>query len=283
MNTMQEGWIKIHRKLLKWEWADSPEMVNVWVHLLLGASYDGNKWHGHNIERGQVVIGREKFSKECGVSVRQLRTCIQRLQEGNQIEVKTTNRFTIVTICKYDDYQMIDDIERPTNDQQTTNKRPANDQQTTTTKEYKESKESKESKEYNPPLPPLSGEERISNVAILNDEWSKHYRAVFSTDYIPNFKFHTSDSESITAKLELKNKEFPQIPTREFFRRFIAGAYNVADDWERKNWSLSLIETRFNQIYQRLINNEHPSNNKRNPNADISREFLEELVSDLRG
>ena len=32
------GWIKIHRKLLEWEWADDPNMVALWIHLLLNAN-----------------------------------------------------------------------------------------------------------------------------------------------------------------------------------------------------------------------------------------------------
>ena len=32
---MNTGWIKIYRSLLYWEWADVPEMVALWVRLII--------------------------------------------------------------------------------------------------------------------------------------------------------------------------------------------------------------------------------------------------------
>ena len=49
------GWIKIYRSLLYWEWADVPEMMALWVRLLLMANHDTTTWHGVTIEAGQMV------------------------------------------------------------------------------------------------------------------------------------------------------------------------------------------------------------------------------------
>jgi hypothetical protein len=126
-----EGFIVLHRKMLDWEWYDDTNMVRLWLHLLFKANYKNMSWHRKIIKRGQLVTGREILAHETGLSVRQVRTCLDRLAECGCITKKTTNKYTLITICKYSNYQDIPE----TNDQQTTNKRPTNDQQTTTSKQ----------------------------------------------------------------------------------------------------------------------------------------------------
>ncbi|MBQ7212283.1 MAG: hypothetical protein IJS19_06430 [Muribaculaceae bacterium] len=142
-----EGWIKLHRKFLEWEWFDSDNMVKMFIYLLLSANTKDKRWRGMIVKRGQLVTSRASLSERLNISERSVRTCIARLVDGGEITTKSTNKFTILTICKYEQYQQVKNDSRPTNDQQTTNKRPTNDQQTTTTKESKESRESRESKE----------------------------------------------------------------------------------------------------------------------------------------
>ena len=126
-----EGFIVLHRKLLEWGWYDDTNMVRLWLHLLLMANFREKSWHGQIIKRGQLVTGREELANQTGLSVRQVRTCLDRLIECGCITKKSTNKYTIITICKYSDYQDLPEE----NGQQTTSKRPTNDQQTTTTKQ----------------------------------------------------------------------------------------------------------------------------------------------------
>lgn len=145
---MNDGWIKIYTKLLKWEWYGDPNMVATWIHLLLSANWKDKKWRGIEIKRGQLLTSRTHLAEEIGLTERQLRTCLEHLQASNEITCETTNRYTMITICKYDSYQDKTDTERPaerpteskTNDKQATNKRPANSQQATTTEDYIEGK-----------------------------------------------------------------------------------------------------------------------------------------------
>ena len=127
-----DGWIKIHYKFLSWEWFQDDGMVRLFINLILRANFQPKKWKGILLERGQLVTGRRQLSIETGLSERTIRTCLQRLEDTGEITIKTTNKFSIITICNYDTYQYEDNK----NDQQTTNKRPTNDQQTTTAKEY---------------------------------------------------------------------------------------------------------------------------------------------------
>ena len=133
-----KGWIKIYYKLLEWEWHSEPNMVSLLVHLLMLANYEDRRWRGVTIQRGQLVTSLISLSDITGISVQSLRTCLKRLEETGEIVTEPTNKYRIITICKYDIYQGA-----VFTDQQTTNKQLTNNQQTTnkqltTPKEYKE-------------------------------------------------------------------------------------------------------------------------------------------------
>jgi hypothetical protein len=143
-----EGWIKIHRKMTEWEWYADINVCRLFLHLLLSANYETKTWHGMTIERGQIIVGRQQLAKETGLSEQQVRTAIHKLKITNNLTIKSTNKFSIITICNYDRYQDCESIDQPTN--QPTNQ-PQNNQQITTTKEIKK----KRNKEYINPLYPL--------------------------------------------------------------------------------------------------------------------------------
>lgn len=141
------GWIKLHRKLKEWEWYNDSQMVHLFIHLLFGANYEAKQWKGVTVNRGQIITGRKQLSKETGISEQSIRTCMERLKSTNELTIKSTNRYSIITICNYDSYQLSeDDSNQPTN-QPNPNKQPATNQQLTTTKKLKKDKELKEFKE----------------------------------------------------------------------------------------------------------------------------------------
>jgi hypothetical protein len=126
------GWVKLHRQFQKWEWYQKSEMVHLFVHLLLSANHDDGKWQGQEVERGQLITGLLKLKQNTGISVRTLRTCMNRLKTTGEITIKTTNKYRIITIINYNDYQ---DDERKATSKPTsiaTIKRQSNDNQTTT-------------------------------------------------------------------------------------------------------------------------------------------------------
>lgn len=124
MANNEKGWIKIHRKFTDWGWYSDVNTKVVFLHLLLTANTEDSEFLGVKIKRGQVVIGRNKLSAEIGLSERQTRTALEHLKSTHEIDQQTTNKYTIITICKYDTYQSCTDSKRQTNDQQTTNNRP---------------------------------------------------------------------------------------------------------------------------------------------------------------
>lgn len=138
---MNEGFIKLYRKLEDWQWADNPEMVAILVHLLLMANYADGRRFGVEVKRGQVLTGRKELAKKCGVSEQKIRTFLTRLKSTNAITIKSTNKYSIITICNWDCYQGSTEWNQPTN---SPSSQPTNNQQTTTIKEFKKKKEGEE-------------------------------------------------------------------------------------------------------------------------------------------
>ena len=128
-----QGWIKIHRKILEWEWYDEPNTFRLFFHLLLKANHKSRNYRGVLIKEGQIMTGLNTLSDETGMSVQRVRTSLERLKSTNEITIKSSNKGTIIQIVKYGDYQLTTD--KPTNEQQTNNK------PTTTNKNVKNEKE----------------------------------------------------------------------------------------------------------------------------------------------
>lgn len=129
---MCNGWIKLHRKILDWEWFTSPSTLQLFIYLLLRANKEDKKWRDILIKRGQLVTSVATISEETKLSTQQVRTSLNRLKSTNEITSKTTNRFTLVTVCKYDSYQLYEEVEQQTKQQalqQTNNKQITNKQQ----------------------------------------------------------------------------------------------------------------------------------------------------------
>ncbi|GAG67666.1 unnamed protein product [marine sediment metagenome] len=134
-----DGWIKLHRQFLSWEWFDTSEMVKLFIYLLLSSNHSDNTWKGIVIKRGQVLTGLNSLSNNTKISIQTLRTCLKRLEKTGEINMQVTNKYRLITICNYDSYQ---------DNQQATNKQPnkqlTSNQQTTNSKQ--EGKELKNEK-----------------------------------------------------------------------------------------------------------------------------------------
>lgn len=123
------GWIKLHRDFLSWEWFDKPEMVQLYIYLLMSANHTPQKWQGREIKRGEVVTSVGKIAVATGLSVQTIRTCIARLKSTGEITSESTSRYTIIKVCKYDTYN--DKYETPNKpSNKVSNKRTTIKQQT---------------------------------------------------------------------------------------------------------------------------------------------------------
>jgi len=132
-----QGWIKLHRKFQTWEWANDSNMVSLFIHLLLLANHKERKWHGETIKPGQLITGLYSLSKTTGLSVQSLRTCLDRLKSTSEITSKVTNKFRVITIVKWADYQGSEEEVTSTSTSKVTINQQSTNNQSTTNKNVK--------------------------------------------------------------------------------------------------------------------------------------------------
>lgn len=157
---MDEGYIKIHRKLINWEWYSNKNDRLVWLHCLLKANWNDGYFEGKKIPRGSFATSYKNLAKEIGISMQQLRTSLNHLKSTHNLTHETNKQFSIITINNYDLYQATNkqDNKRLTNEQQTINNNIRN----------------KEEKEINNIKENIKRKYGIfENVLLSNDEYSK--------------------------------------------------------------------------------------------------------------
>lgn len=97
---------QIDRSIFNWEWWDDHVVVIVWLYLIGHANWKPNRWHGYEIPRGSLVTSIRSLAKNCNLSSRQVRTALEKLEATHNLTRKTTHQFSIITVEKYDNYQL---------------------------------------------------------------------------------------------------------------------------------------------------------------------------------
>ena len=126
---LENGYVKLYRSLLKWEWYDDVNTKVVFLHLLLTVSIEDSRWHGTVIRRGSRVSSYAVLAKETRLSVDMVRTAIKHLESTGEVTRYKYPKYTVFAINNFDKFQSV-----PSNV-------PGSSQQ------YKKVKEDKEDKE----------------------------------------------------------------------------------------------------------------------------------------
>lgn len=101
---LENGYIQLHRSILRWEWYQDLTTKSVFLHLLLTANYEPQRWQGILIERGQRVFSRAKLAQELGISEQALRTALKHLQRTGEVSIQSNSRYSIATIRSYETF-----------------------------------------------------------------------------------------------------------------------------------------------------------------------------------
>ena len=80
MKDLSKGFIALFRQFLKWEWFTDVNTCHFFQYCLLRANPKTVTWRGQKIKRGQFISSLNTMSKETGLSVMQIRTCINKLK-----------------------------------------------------------------------------------------------------------------------------------------------------------------------------------------------------------
>ena len=98
------NWIKLYRKICDWQWYQDAKMVHLFVHLMLKASI----MKGSDLsDSWQLCTSLRILSKETGLSLQNIRTCIGKLQRTGEITFRTlpTHLQSVITIYNSGSYQ----------------------------------------------------------------------------------------------------------------------------------------------------------------------------------
>ena len=127
------SWIKLYRRTLEGGWLRNHKLWVFWSYCLLKANHKECEFvHGNqkiHLLPGQFIFGRKQASMDLNMSEQSIRTNIDSLRRMKNLTIKSTNKYSIVTICNWSTYQ---GSENGGLTSKITYKQPATNQQLTT-------------------------------------------------------------------------------------------------------------------------------------------------------
>lgn len=128
---MDNGWIKLHRKLLENPIMKKPLWAWLWVVLLLKANHKETKMIWNNniiiVKEGQFITGRKELSKTSGIPESTIENILKYLENSSQIRQQKTTKYRLITIVNWKDYQKPDNKPTTSRQQADTNKNDNNE------------------------------------------------------------------------------------------------------------------------------------------------------------
>ena len=102
---LENGFIKLERKICTWRWFREPNTLVVFLYLILQANYEPHDFENITIQRGQIATSYPNIAKNTGLSVKSVRTAIKHLIETGEVAVSKYPRYSVYTVVCYDKYQ----------------------------------------------------------------------------------------------------------------------------------------------------------------------------------
>jgi hypothetical protein len=130
-----EGYILAWRKFTETSFYKNSYCFHLAMHLLFKANHKENRiiFNGQEIEikRGQAIVGRHIIASETGIAEGTVYDKLKILEKCGFCNIKSNNRFSVITILNYDSYQSNNKPkqqpkQQPSNNQPTTSQQPAN-------------------------------------------------------------------------------------------------------------------------------------------------------------
>ncbi|WP_241639988.1 DNA replication protein [Rosenbergiella epipactidis] len=108
-NSVGKGFALLHRKIMETPFYKDAEASHLWVHLLLRANYEPvviqTDYGDVMCQRGEFLTGRNTLAEETGLTSDRVKSLIRKFKNLGMISTKSTNRFTVIQVVKYDEYQ----------------------------------------------------------------------------------------------------------------------------------------------------------------------------------
>lgn len=140
------GYVKLHRSLKEWEWYSDEAATRLFIHLLIEVNWKPGRWRGVDIPAGSMVTSLEKMAASLCWDRSKLRRTLDKLKSTGEVNIKTTNHWTLVTVGNWAKYQEDDKQTDQPKRQQTTDHRPTTDRPPNTIEEGKKERREEERK-----------------------------------------------------------------------------------------------------------------------------------------
>lgn len=96
------GFIKLSRRIREWTWYKNLNTRAVFLHILLGASWEGETVRGIPLRRGQLVTTIPELAAENQLTIQQVKTALAHLKSTDDITVEVRAKISIITVKNYD-------------------------------------------------------------------------------------------------------------------------------------------------------------------------------------
>ena len=127
-----DGWLKLYRSILDSAVFQDAEILKVWIWLLCNVAFEQHDTicYGKviHLKPGQIATGRKKIAQCTDLNENKVYRALNALKSLGNIEIKATNRYSIITIVNWDKYQE-ENYKRTSSEQQTNSKTTTEEQQ----------------------------------------------------------------------------------------------------------------------------------------------------------
>lgn len=122
---MNNTFILLARSILDSEVFANERTLKIWVWCLCKANHKkafvplkvGKGTTTVEVKRGQFIFGRNKAADELNIEATAVYRDLQKMQAKGMVKIEPHSQYSLVTICKYDDYQDAGSYECTTNAQ----------------------------------------------------------------------------------------------------------------------------------------------------------------------
>jgi hypothetical protein len=136
------GFIKLYRSVLDWEWFNDISTFRLFIYCLLKANYSDTKWRGIDIEKGSFITSYNRLSLQTGLTLQQVRTSLNKLVITGELTHIAHSKYSVIKVNNYEVYQESNKQKnKQSNNQITSNQQGSNKVVTTDKEEKKETKE----------------------------------------------------------------------------------------------------------------------------------------------
>ena len=126
-----DGWLKLYRSILDSAVFQDAEILKVWIWLLCNVAFEQHDTICYGkvitLKPGQIATGRKKIAQCTDLNENKVYRALNTLKSLGNIEIKATNKYSIITVVNWDKYQE-ENGKRTTSEQQN-NSRPTTEEQ----------------------------------------------------------------------------------------------------------------------------------------------------------